>query len=95
MLEVFSTTIALMATGAWAGVASQRRGAAALPFGLVMALLAAAGWTALFFAPRDFWMRHLWASEFIHPYVLTLDSVLAIFLGAALIVIGLTSRRSA
>jgi hypothetical protein len=94
MLELFSTTVVLTLTGMSGGIAALRNRSAALPYGALLTLLAIAGWLSLFFAPPDFWLRHRWERGFLDPYVLTLDAVLAIVIGAGLIVIGLSRRRS-
>ena len=94
MLELFSTTIILVLTGASGGIAALRNRSAAIPYGLMLTLLAIAGWIALFFAPPDVWLRHRWEWALLDPYVLALDAVLAMVVGAGLIVIGLTRRRS-
>jgi len=93
ILELFATTLVVTLAGASGGIAALRRRSAALPYGATLSLLAIAGWLALFFAPHDLWLRHRWECEFFDPYVLTLDSVLAMVMGAGLIVIGVTRRR--
>jgi hypothetical protein len=80
----FVSTILLLTVIGTASAASRRHPGPVFIVALFVVIAGVTGIAVLLFGPRDLWMRHPWLLELLHPYVVALDSVIALAWGGAL-----------
>ena len=82
----FGSTVVILVAICVAAVLRVSHPYIALVVGLAVVLVGLTGFAILVLGPQDLWVRHPVLSEMLHPYVLALDSIIALAWGGALCV---------
>jgi hypothetical protein len=80
----FVSTILLLSVIGAGSAASGRHPGPVFIVALFVVIAGVTGLAVLLVAPRDLWIRHPWLLEVLPPYVVALDSVIALAWGGAL-----------